>query len=271
MRTLFRNPSPKGDSEPISSLFVESAIGKISMLARQFVNEMLNTDVSISEMEKWVLDAMDLYEKRPIEDNSGGGTFNNMLWIYLLARALEPETIIESGVWKGQSTFFLHKAAPGAAIKAFDISFKRLEYRNSEVQYCEHDWTLADWDVKCGSKTLAFFDDHINQARRILEAKERGLKYLIFDDNLPFYMSYKDRPRNLPTIEMLYDDSLPSEMHLEWTFYGKSYEASLDMNEWKHAKDLILRWKSVPLVAIDSMGAKHPFGGPSKLAFVVLK
>ncbi len=70
---------------------------------------------------------------------------------------------------------------------------------------------------KVGS-ALAFFDCHVNQARRVREAYERGFRWLIFDDNAPADRLYGYGLPGLPTIDMVLDTTLIDGDVLGWTW-----------------------------------------------------
>ena len=76
-----------------------------------------------------VSEFFEIFAGRPVKDNKGGSGFNDGLWIFAFARALEPEVIVESGVHKGHSTWLLRQACPDAEIHSFDVDLSHLVYR----------------------------------------------------------------------------------------------------------------------------------------------
>ena len=64
-----------------------------------------NIPVWINKSQDFLDDFISLYEKRPIKYNKGGMLFTHMFYFYLILKNLKPELIIESGVFKGQSTW----------------------------------------------------------------------------------------------------------------------------------------------------------------------
>ena len=141
------------------------------------------------------------YSSRPFADNRGGSGFHNSFWLYLVTRRLAPSCIVESGVWKGQTTWLLEAASADAETPAdvhgFDLNLGLLEHRSGRAKFHEHDWSEFYWNRAEGnradgsgadvdpSRALAFFDCHVSHARRIVEAHERGFRHLVFDDNPP--------------------------------------------------------------------------------------
>ena len=48
-----------------------------------------------------------LYETRPIEDNSGGMSSTHCFLFWFVLQRLKPKVVVESGVWRGQGTWFI--------------------------------------------------------------------------------------------------------------------------------------------------------------------
>ena len=55
----------------------------------------------------------------------------------LIARYRNPRLIVESGVWKGQTSWLFRQACPKAEIHSFDIDLKTLEVKSDRVDYHE--------------------------------------------------------------------------------------------------------------------------------------
>jgi hypothetical protein len=126
---------------------------------------------------------IEIYSKRPIQDNSGGMKFNHCFATWFIIKKLNPKFVIESGVWYGQSTWLVEQACPSAKIFCLDINFSRLRYKSKSATYIEKDFSTIDWSIIDPSKTLCFFDDHQNQYQRLKEANWIGINDIIFDDN----------------------------------------------------------------------------------------
>ena len=168
------------------------------------------------------------YPARPVRDNKGGSQFNDSLWIFVVARALGPGLIVESGVHRGHGTWLLRQACPEAQIHSFDIDLGKLVYRDPAGRYYERDWhdvALPDSDP---ADSLIFFDDHISQARRVIEAHGRGFRRLLFDDNFPAEALYATGGPPLPTIHMVLDQTLRAGRAIAWRRNGKDYSVTLD-------------------------------------------
>src|SRR4051812_40880727 len=57
-----------------------------------------------------------LFEMRPIADNQGGMRSVGLFNVWFLITRLRPKAVLESGIWKGQSTWLIEQAAPEAGI-----------------------------------------------------------------------------------------------------------------------------------------------------------
>jgi len=111
----------------------------------------------------------------------GGISVAEAFWLYHLIKAVKPKQIIESGTFYGYSLHFITKAATDCRVMSFDIDQSKSPKYNG-VEYYEHDWMECK-DLMKGERTLVFFDDHIDQGRRLGEAVERDQEHLVFHDN----------------------------------------------------------------------------------------
>jgi len=129
----------------------------------------------------------EVYKKRPIEDNRGGMKAPQAFYAWYIAKKLQPELIIESGVWYGQGTWFFEQACPNANIICIDPDQSRLKYKSKKATYTSHDFKNINWDSVQSdkSKVLCFFDDHQNAVSRLPILKIYGFKHIMFEDNYP--------------------------------------------------------------------------------------
>jgi hypothetical protein len=127
----------------------------------------------------------ELYECRPVRDNVGGMRAPHLFYTWFLAKFLAPGHIVESGVFKGQGTWVLQQAAPGAEFYCIDPNQSVVEYRHQTAKYLTEDFTCHDWSALPAETTLLFFDDHQNAYQRLIYAKWLGFRHLIFEDNYP--------------------------------------------------------------------------------------
>lgn len=136
-----------------------------------------------------MLDALEeftkLYAQRPIKDNAGGMKSPHMFLTWYAAKTLNPTTIIESGVWKGQGTWLLRQACPLAKIYCIDPYAAAMEWADVNATYYTRDFSTQPWNGVDKEKTLLFFDDHQDAMERVKQARKLGFKHLLFEDNYP--------------------------------------------------------------------------------------
>lgn len=190
-----------------------------------------------------------LYRQRPVTDNQGGSHFNDSLWIYVLARLLDPKLIVESGVFKGHTTWLLRQACPDAQIHCFDVDLGRLVYEDSGARYHQGDWSEVDLKATVGEEALIFFDDHISHARRICEAHKRGFRRLLLDDNFAAETLYATGAPPVPTLAMLMDRTLEIGTDVAWQRKGKEYRYRFAGSDIDLARSKIDQTLQVPDLA----------------------
>lgn len=107
---------------------------------------------------------------------------------------LKPEVIIESGVWYGWSTKIIRKTL-GDSVKIISIDPMEVPDsgyidKNINTTYLTGknfvDFEHLDLSFcKNMDKVLAFFDDHQDGPKRLLQSNEKGIKHVFFNDNYP--------------------------------------------------------------------------------------
>jgi hypothetical protein len=173
---------------------------------------------SLREVEEFYSD----YLKMPFRDPSGGSRFNNLLWLNLISKMLQPSVIVDSGTYTGASAWALHRGAPSAKLFSFDIDLSNLLWRSPRAKYLQHDWTGYDFHAEDLSRALCYFDDHLDQVRRLMEARERNFPYAIFDDDFPVsaFPKMASTAAPLPKIEFALNESLKDGEEIVWTYNG---------------------------------------------------
>ncbi len=146
----------------------------------------------------------------------GSTSAQGMMPLWLAARLIAPDVLVESGVFVGSSLRMFRHALPEARIFAYDITFGPLKYRDESIDYRECDWIENLPQIDSQRPTLAFFDDHVDAARRLDEAISCGVDWVLFDDNphvghLGWY-----RYPSLPSVPMIVDESFPDGAVMEW-------------------------------------------------------
>lgn len=108
----------------------------------------------------------------------------HMFAVFAMLRALEPQVVIESGVWKGGGTWLIEQAVPDAHVVSIDLDLRNLVYKSPDVNYSTLDFNLHDWSgLPEGSVVL--FDDHQDAFVRLQQCLWHGIDHVIFEDNYP--------------------------------------------------------------------------------------
>jgi len=126
-----------------------------------------------------------LYARRPFPSNDGGMAFNHSFALFATIHTLEPELIIESGIWRGHSTWLIEQAAPDTPIVCFDPVQSRIEHHAANATYHSHDFADHDWSKTETADALCLFDDHQNAMARLIDMRWWGFRHALFDDNFP--------------------------------------------------------------------------------------
>ncbi|MEX2628625.1 MAG: hypothetical protein WD341_01715 [Tistlia sp.] len=187
-----------------------------------------------------------LYRERPIRSNKGGGLINDSLSLYLVARLLQPETIVESGTYQGHSAWLLRRACPAAAIVTFDVRPEQLRHREPDVDYRAGDWSAAPLPDFDPARTLVWFDDHVSHARRLVEARNAGFRHALFDDNFDAYSLYATGGAPVPTLAMTIDRGLADGEEIVWMRHGKTYRYRLDGAACRAARAAMADYRPLP-------------------------
>jgi len=206
---------------------------------RAFLSSFLGEEITENKIHKLKTAFDQYYSSRPVVDNSGGSGPIHSFWFFLLVKLFSPELIIESGVWKGHTTWLFRRAAPLSVIHCFDISLNQIVYRDPDAHYHECDWVDFDIESKNARKSLLFFDDHIDQSKRIIEAWKRGFKYLIFDDGVKIDEVERVGIPPFPSVQMLFDENLEFSKDYYYDFNGKQYTYTHDRQLIEKTRPLI--------------------------------
>lgn len=143
---------------------------------------------------------MPIYETRPIKNNMYGMGFDHSFGLWFMTRWLKPDLMIESGAFKGHSTWVLRQAMPDTPIISLTPRHPEKYLRKGPAYVdgnCTYfagkdfiDFGSVDWGIvlkKHGvediSRVIVFFDDHQNELKRLKQALKAGFKHLVFEDN----------------------------------------------------------------------------------------
>jgi len=141
-------------------------------------------------------------KQRPFQNEQGVRGVSAFA-LYWFIKQVNPTIVFEVGVWKGFSTWVIQQAAPDAEVFCFDPIFlieHLLEqqkvgptYRSERAFYFHQDFSCANIQELAAksARPLVFFDDHQNKIPRLLQAKQFGIRDIIFDDNNPVVGSHR--------------------------------------------------------------------------------
>ena len=129
-----------------------------------------------------------LYKTSPIPDNTGGMGFWHGFALFTFLEILRPKAVVESGVYRGFSTWLIETLAPEARILSIDPALGQRLYisQSKNVTYSNIDFRYQDFLEFEGfdrSDVLVLFDDHNNHMDRLSHMLYHGFTQAIFDDN----------------------------------------------------------------------------------------
>jgi hypothetical protein len=177
----------------------------------------------------------------PIEQASGGCGFNGGVLLFCISRLLQPETVIESGLFRGYTTWVLRRAAPDARMFCFDVTFRELRHRDPKAIYVEQDWDGFSFDGFDPSTCLAFFDDHVSQLLRMEQCMTRGIRHAMFDDCHPAHRLRGEAPA-FPTVAMVMDADRLGPEPARWITFDRVYEYAPEIERMVAARDRSIVW-----------------------------
>ena len=97
-----------------------------------------------------------LYRDVKIKNLNGGMGYNNGLFFYILVCHFKPKVVLESGVWKGFSTYLIDDAIDNESkIYCFDINLSNREFFSKKAVYFENDLSFVN-NIDYKSVNFAF-------------------------------------------------------------------------------------------------------------------
>jgi hypothetical protein len=198
------------------------------------------------ELAAWIGEFFRIQADSPAGENPGGSGVNDSLWLFVIARALRPARILESGTHRGHSAWIFHRARPGTPIDSFDVDASKVAWSHELLSVQQGDWTEAVAAERANAEALVFFDDHINHARRVAEAHARGFRWLLLDDNFAATQVHATGGPPLPSLAMLFDPDVVPGDEIAWSRNGKDYAWTYTQEAEHGARDLIERYEPLP-------------------------
>ena len=194
-----------------------------------------------SEINGYVVDFFQKYLPNipdTLKNKAGATSDAGLFPLYLCARAIEPDLLVESGIFIGASLHMFSSALGKLPIYAFDVNLGNLRFKPDNIDLKEMDWSEFS-NLPTGANALAFFDDHINCAKRILECRERHFRWAIFDDSPTLGHLIGYRYPAVPSVPMVLDETLPDGCIFEW-----HHQATNTKLRYTHNSDLCRRARS---------------------------
>lgn len=145
-----------------------------------------------------------VYANRPDKVNLCGIRINHAYALWLAVKMINPQTVVESGVNAGQSTYFIRNASASTRIYAIDPEEKpicdqgvrwidQVGVRSGLTRYFVGadflDFQKVNWSslIAEGSisphRTLVFLDDHLEVLPRFSTILKFGFKHVMLEDN----------------------------------------------------------------------------------------
>jgi len=115
----------------------------------------------------------------PLAPGPGSMSTAEAFWLFRLLSELRPSAVVDSGSATGWSAFVAASAVPEAEIYLFD-PYRQPTLMPPSAHYVDKDWTTHR--RRFPRDTVALFDDHVNQRRRVLQARRAGLTNVLFHD-----------------------------------------------------------------------------------------
>jgi len=125
------------------------------------------------------------YAMRPVFKNSGGMGINHSYALYFWLKEVQPSIVVESGVWKGATTWLIERASPKSKLLCFDIDYSNLVFKSKNAEYVAQDFSFYNWTDLDLSSSMIIFDDHQNIFERLKLAFFLGFRGCVIEDNYP--------------------------------------------------------------------------------------
>lgn len=221
---LMRSRTDTDSATIISPKLRKNLIMAAMRRAYQFYADFLNISISTVEFEELIVE----YERDHSQAislglfQSGGIREKDHLNLWCLSHIFLPEVYIESGVFIGSSLHAFINSPKIKKILAIDPDLKMLKIPCKDIPGIEF---IDDKDFSqikinlSGIRSLAYFDDHIDTAARIIQSFDKGLRYVLFDDSTGLEGICQRLYPAIPTIPMIMNAEILSPGdELSWNF-----------------------------------------------------
>ena len=189
----------------------------------------LKIELKIEELLLLIEEFDNIFRKFKFKNLEGGFGYNNSLYLFIFIRLLKPSRVIESGVFKGFTTYIIDNATTDKTeIVCIEPNIDRIQYKSVKAQYFDKD--ISKINLEDNQNTLVFFDDHVPHINRIKLIREKKFKYVIFDDDVNISNFYHDGDPPIPTLNMIknYEHDLK---RFEWTYDNSSRHIDFEIDD----------------------------------------
>jgi hypothetical protein len=178
---------------------------------------------------------------------SGGLFLNNTVSLFAVCAYFQPPMIVDSGTYTGNSAWALARACLNASVQSFDITHVALKHRQPGVTYHLGDWSQTIINPMGCERAFAFFDDHVDQIRRIEECAARNVKIVVFDDDTPVNATHNGHnSHSFPKASFAFWKSARTIKALGWELRGRKFEVPIDGARLERARALIAHYSRLP-------------------------
>lgn len=230
------------DARLVSDKHLDRMFAAISRTASDYLSSQDIIEIKNRfDIEREIRDFYELFLLSPFRSQRGGSRFGNLLWLDLIAKSMQPHIIVDSGTYSGASAWALSLGASDSKIFSFDIDQSRLLLKCRNVEYIERDWTSVDFDAFGARTSLCYFDDHVDQGRRLKEAAQRKFQTLLFDDDFSVldFVRMAHGGSALPKISFVLDPALEDGEIIEWVDGRRHFTWKVDRVRLEGLKSLI--------------------------------
>ena len=219
----------------------------------------------LNEMKNSVSEFLSLWDTRPFRPNPQGMELNHSWATWYLLRTLEPDFVVESGVWRGHSTWLIERTLPNAEIFSFDVDLSRRIYLSERACYNEMDLVQYDWSTIPKTNCVVFLDDHQDALQRMKDLHWLGFSRIIFEDNYQlglgdFYdlnalkagLGWPVTQGSLPIRRLIRYQVGKAVRGLGWMRTSSSAMVSPGSADWQNAKPRIRTLLQMPAVQLEA-------------------
>jgi len=132
---------------------------------------------------------LEMLKNKPFDSNQGGLSIHGQFALWTILKHINPTAIIESGVWKGASTWLIEQTCPKSTLTCIDPLFSKNRdnwyyYLSPRAKYQSLDFCADNFEyIRDKKSCLVIFDDHQDVLPRLEHAQRLGFSKILLDDN----------------------------------------------------------------------------------------